>query len=113
MPPTPDRYDALAYPGFSYPNTHPDRLATMAILHGLSPAPVERCRMLEVACGDGGNLIPIAYAVPAGEFVGFDLARLPVERAQASIRELGLANIRIIHGNLLEAGPDLGHFDYI
>src|SRR6185437_16730114 len=95
MPPTPDRYDALAYPGFAYPNTHPDRLATMAILHGLSPVPVERCRMLEVACGDGANLIPIAYAVPAGEFVGFDLACRPVERAQAWIRELGLTNVRI------------------
>jgi methyltransferase-like protein len=85
----------------------------MAILHGLSPARVERCRMLEVACGDGANLIPIAYAVPAGEFVGFDLACRPVERAQASIRELGLTNVRISQRNLLEAGPDLGRFDYI
>lgn len=113
MPPAPDRYDAFAYPGYSYPNTHPDRLATMAILHGLSPAPVERCRVLEVACGDGANLIPMACAIPAGEFVGFDLAHLPVERAQARIRALGLSNIRIFQGDLLELGADLGHFNYI
>lgn len=113
MPPAPDRYDAFAYPGFSYPNTHPDRLATMAILHGLSPAPVEHCRLLEIACGEGANLIPIAYAIPAGEFVGFDLARLPVERAQARICDLGLTNVRIFQGDVLEAGPDLGRFDYI
>lgn len=113
MPPAPDRYDVFAYPGFSYPNTHPDRLAAMAILYGLSPAPVERCRVLEVACGDGANLVPIAYAVPGSEFVGFDLAGLPVERAQARIRDLGLANIRIFQGDMLEAGSELGRFDYI
>jgi SAM-dependent methyltransferase len=113
MPTQPDRYDALAYPGYSYPNTHPDHLATMAILHGLSPAPVESCRVLEVACGDGGNLIPMACAIPAGEFVGFDLAQLPVERAQARIRDLGLTNIRVFQGDLLKIGADLGRFDYI
>lgn len=113
MPPAPDRYDVFAYPGFSYPNTHPDRLATMGILHGLSPAPVERCRMLEVACGDGANLIPMACAAANGEFVGFDLAGLPVERAQTRIRDLGLTNIRIFQGDILEVGSDLGRFDYI
>lgn len=113
MPPAPDRYDAFAYPGFSYLHTHPDHLATMAILNGLSPAPVDRCQVLEVACGDGANLIPMAYAIPGGEFVGFDLAHTPVERAQARIRDLGLANIRIFQGNLLDIGSDLGRFDYI
>lgn len=113
MPNQPDRYDAFAYPGYSYPNTHPDHLATMAILHGLTPAPVERCRVLEVACGEGANLIPMACAIPGSEFVGFDLAHQPVERAQERIRDLGLRNIRIFQGDLLEMGADLGRFDYI
>jgi len=108
-----DLYDAVAYPGFPCPDTHPDHLAAMAILHGLSPAPVERCRVLEVACNDGANLIPMAYAIPGSEFVGFDLAGLPVERGQRRIGKLGLKNIRIFRGNLLEAGAELGQFDYI
>jgi methyltransferase-like protein len=85
----------------------------MAILHGLTPAPVESCRVLEIACSDGANLIPIAYAAPAAEFVGFDLARLPVERGQRRIAELGLRNVRLFQMDLLEAGADLGRFDYI
>jgi methyltransferase-like protein len=113
MSTAPDRYDAFAYPGFPYPNTHPDRLAAMGILHGLSPAPVERCRVLEIACGDGANLIPVAYAVPTSEFLGFDLAGLPIERAQARIRDLGLKNVRVSQRDVLEAAPDLGLFDYI
>jgi SAM-dependent methyltransferase len=108
-----DAYDRVAYPSFPYPDTHPDRLATMAILHGLSPAPVERCRVLEIACNEGANLIPMAYAIPGSDFVGFDLARLPIERGQARIRELALTNMRLFESNLLDVGADLGRFDYI
>lgn len=113
MPREQDAYDAVAYPSFSYPNTHPDRLATMAILHGLIPAPVEQCRVLEIACNEGANLIPMAYAIPGSEFVGFDLARLPIERGQERIAELGLTNVRIFQSDLLTVGAELGQFDYI
>jgi cyclopropane fatty-acyl-phospholipid synthase-like methyltransferase/methyltransferase-like protein len=85
----------------------------MAVLHGLSPTPVHKCRVLEVACGDGSNLIPMAYAMPGSEFVGFDLAGLPIERGQARIRELGLKNLRLFQGDLLDQGAELGQFDYI
>jgi methyltransferase-like protein/ubiquinone/menaquinone biosynthesis C-methylase UbiE len=85
----------------------------MAMLHGLSPAPVESCRVLEVACSEGANLIPMAYSIPSSEFVGFDLARLPIERGQARIGELGLSNVRLFAGDLLEVGAELGRFDYI
>lgn len=106
-------YDQVVYPNLAFPHTHPDRLAAMATLHGLAPAPVEHARVLEIACGDGANLIPMAYAIPAGEFVGFDLAGVPVERGQARISELGLKNIRIFQGDVLELGAELGRFDYI
>jgi methyltransferase-like protein len=85
----------------------------MAILHGLAPAPVDHCRLLEMACGDGANLIPMAYAIPTSEFVGFDLAGLPIERGQRRIAELGLKNIRLLQMDMLEAGAELGRFDYI
>jgi hypothetical protein len=85
----------------------------MATLHGLSPTPVDRCRVLEIAANEGANLIPMAYAVPGSEFVGFDLARAPIERGQARIRELGLTNVRLFQGDLLEVGAEMGRFDYI
>jgi SAM-dependent methyltransferase len=108
-----DPYDAFAYPAFSYPHTHPDRLAVMATLHGLSPAPIDRCRVLEIGCNEGANLIPMAYAIPQGEFVGFDLAQTPVARGQERIAALGLKNVRILTCDLLDAGVGLGRFDYI
>jgi len=46
---------------FSCPDTHPSRLAVMAILHGLKPAPVEKCCVLDVEWNEGGNL-PTEFA---------------------------------------------------
>jgi predicted O-methyltransferase YrrM len=106
-------HDLVAYPASAFARTHPDNLAAMAILHGLTPPPVEQCRVLEIACNEGSNLIPMAYAIPGGEFVGFDLARQPVERGQERIRELDLKNIRIFQGDVLEVGTELGQFDYV
>lgn len=69
-----DLYDEVPYPGLPLPQTHPSQLATLGFLHGLEPAPVERCRVLELGCGDGGNLIPMALDLPESEFVGIDLS---------------------------------------
>lgn len=55
-------YDEVPYESYPYPQTHPDRIATIATILGISPAPVERCRVLELGCASGGNLIPMALA---------------------------------------------------
>jgi SAM-dependent methyltransferase len=107
------RYDAIAYPTNPNSSTHPDRLATVARLCGLRPAPPERCSLLEVGCGDGGNLIAMAYALPGSRFLGIDLAGAPIERGRAVIAELGLENIELRKADLRELGPEDGTFDYI
>ena len=109
----PNPYDQVAYPGQPNRDAHVSNMAAMAILYGLSPAPADRCRVLEVACNEGAHLIPMAYAFPSSEFVGFDLAQSPIERGQARARELGLRNVRLFAGNLLEVGAELGQFDFI
>ena len=106
-------YDAVEYPGFAYAHTHPDQLAVMALLYGLEPAPVASCRVLEIACNEGANLIPMAYAIPGSEFVGFDIAPECVARGQERIAELGLKNIRLFAADLIKVGRELGEFDYI
>ena len=106
-------YDAVAYPGYAYARTHPDRLATQAVLFGLRPAPVDRCRVLEIGCGDGGNLIPMALELPGSDFVGIDLAEQPVERGAALADELGLANVALLALDVRELPEGLGTFDYV
>ncbi|MGC1619579.1 MAG: class I SAM-dependent methyltransferase [Candidatus Acidiferrum sp.] len=106
-------YDTVPYPSLAFLQTHPDRLAVMATLFGMNPPAVEGCRVLELGCGDGSNLIPMAYGLPGSEFVGVDLAAKPIEHAQQKTRELGLKNIHFEKLDLMDLGPAFGQFGYI
>lgn len=106
-------YDEIEYPGRAQTATHPDRLATVARLFGMQPAPVDRCRVLEIACGDGGNLIPLAYALPDSQFLGFDLAARPIEKGRQLAALLRLPNLTLRQLDLTEFTADAGEFDYI
>ncbi|HEX2758242.1 MAG TPA: class I SAM-dependent methyltransferase, partial [Thermoanaerobaculia bacterium] len=105
-------YDAVSYPGWPFSQTHPDRLATIAALYGLPAAPPERCRVLELGCGDGGNLIPMAYILPESTFLGLDVAGSAVARGQEQIAALGLTNVSLRHVDLLDTS-NLGPYDYL
>src|SRR5512141_2176499 len=99
----PTSYDAVSYPGGVFSQTHPDRLATIAALYGFPAAPPERCRVLELGCGDGGNLIPMAYVLPESTFLGLDSAGSAVARGREQIAALGLTNVTLEHVDLLDA----------
>ena len=62
--PPENSYDELPYPGSPFPQTHPLRLSAIGALFGMQPADVQHCRVLELGCADGGNLIPMAVALP-------------------------------------------------
>jgi cyclopropane fatty-acyl-phospholipid synthase-like methyltransferase len=106
-------YDEVAYPTFPIAYTHPDRLATIGMHFGMRPAPVERCRVLELGCSSGANLLSMAVTLPDSEFVGVDSARRPIARGKALVEALGLKNLALRHLDLLEMAPDYGKFDYI
>ena len=111
--PAPTPYDLVPYPSYTHVQTHPGQLATVATMFGMTPTPVERCRVLEVGCGDGSNLIPMACALPDSDFTGIDLAAQPIAQAQEMAAGLGLKNLRIVRDNITAIGPDWGRFDYI
>jgi SAM-dependent methyltransferase len=102
----------VPYPGHPFAQTHPDRLATVATLFGLRPAHPASCRLLELGCGDGGNLVPMAYALPGSTFCGIDLSASAIERAEALRDALGLENLDLRRGDVT-ALPALGTFDYV
>ena len=106
-------YDVVPYAGHPYAQTHPDRLATLATLFGLRPPPVGSCRVLELGCGDGGNLAPLASALPGAQFAGIDVAASAVARGRALAEAAGLTNLRLdavaIEG--FDAPPD--SFDHV
>lgn len=107
-------YDRLPYPSKFFVQTFPDRLATQATLFGMDPPAVETCRVLELGCGNGSNLIAQAYIMPNATFVGVDLGIGHIDDAKAAAAELGLTNVEFRQMDVMEMSEaDFGKFDYI
>ena len=106
-------YEAMLFVGRPWPNCHPARIATIAALVGFDTFDPASARVLEIGCGDGGNLVPIAAACPGSDFTGIDLSQRAIGEARAFAEGCGLDNIRFVHADLRELHHDGRRFDYI
>lgn len=117
MSEVPDRiepYDAVPYEGRPVPLSHPDHLALHALRAGLDAAPPSRCRVLEIACAEGANLLPMAFHLPDSRFVGVDGAATQIGAGLEARDRLGVENLELRHARIEDLDPDqLGEFDYI
>ena len=107
-----DPYDAVPYPSYAYWFTHPDYLATCATLYGVDPAPIERCSVLEIGCGAGGNLFPIARTLPEARLVGVDRSQVAIEEAIKWSTDLGFSNLEFHCADFRDLTLQ-GQFDYV
>ena len=96
-----------------YPMSHPARLATLARLFGLQPTPVDKCRVLELDCALGSNLIPMAQALPNSSFVGIDESAAAIAAGNEVINALGLGNIVLKQQSYANPLADQEPFDYV
>jgi methyltransferase-like protein/SAM-dependent methyltransferase len=106
-------YDEVPFPRQPLPQSHPDRLATVATLFGMRPQPIDRCRVLELGCATGSNLVPMAERHPQSRFVGIDYSQRQIAEGRQAIEALGLKNIELRHVNIMDVDDTLGQFDYI
>ena len=107
-------YDEISYPSFVHAQTHPQNLAIMAAFYGMHPKNVESCRVLEIGCGNGSNLIAFANDLPQAEFIGIDLSEKQIAHGDSIAKELQLDNVKLIHASVLDMNlAEVGEFDYI
>src|SRR5260370_37085826 len=106
-------YEEIPYSSNPFSYTHPDNLATVGMLMGMTPPSVERCRVLELGCAGGGNLIPMALALPESQFLGIDLSPRQIAMGQEVIDTLGLTNIKLRSMSIMDVKDDDGPYDYI
>lgn len=111
--PVANAYDDIPYEGYPFPQSHPDRLATIATLLGMKPAALNDCRVLEIGCGEGQNIAPVAYTFPSSSFVGIDVSEVALSRGLEAIAAIGLKNLRLQAMDVREVTPAFGTFDYI
>ncbi len=117
MTPPGTAYDITPYPDLAYGQTHPGRLAVMGRLYGIDPASVATCRLLEIGCAAGGNLLPMAAALPQAAFVGIDASARQIADGETRRARLGLDNVRLLALDIQALSNEpvdfLGSFDYI
>lgn len=110
-----DSYAAALYPSHPVTLSHPDHLYVVGRLHGLTPPRVENARVLELGCGAGGNILPMAATIPGGRFVGIDLSERKIEMAKVAAAASGLRNIDLLAGDAMVVLKNVDGlaFDYI
>ena len=106
-------YDEIPYDSKPLFATHPDCLCVAGRLRGLAAAPATNCRVLELGCATGGNLIPMAYGLPESRFVGIDLSPVQIAAGQELCRQVGLKNIELKTASIADLDESWGKFDYI
>jgi tRNA G46 methylase TrmB len=79
----------------------------------LQPKDPRECRILELGCAGGGNLLPMALALPESEFVGIDGSSVQVAEGEEAIRELNITNLKLYAMDVLDFPADMGTFHYV
>lgn len=106
-------YDEVPYKSFPFAQTHPSRLATIGMISGMTPAMPDRCRVLELGCASGGNLLPMGERFPESRFVGLDFSLTAIQRGQQQLEATGISNVELRHGDILTIDRSWGEFDYV
>lgn len=112
--PVRDLYSTRRYPALSHPETHPAVICVAARCAGLdSPASPESCRILELGCASGHNLLPLAAAYPDSRFTGVDFSDTAIRAARQAAEAAELENVTFHHADLAEWDPGDAKYDYI
>ena len=110
---TRDSYDRIPYESTPFADTHPGHLACLARLYGIPAIDPSHCRVLELGCASGGNLIPMAARLPGSRFLGIELSGEQARAGAERVAALGLENCEIRAGDLMDMQDTGERFDYI
>jgi SAM-dependent methyltransferase len=108
-----ESYEQLPYRSFARRSSRPEHLAVIGRLFGITAPDPSSSRVLEIGCGTGGNLIPLAEAYPRSTFIGIDLARGHIDEASGVARALALTNVTFAARDVTTLTREDGGFDYI
>lgn len=88
-------YDKTPYQSLPILYTYLPTLAATGRLYGIATEDPDACRVLELGCAEGGNIIPQAWHFPDSTFMGVDLSQHQIEIGQRTITKLKLTNIQL------------------
>jgi SAM-dependent methyltransferase len=69
--------------------------------------------VLELGCGDAGNLLPMALGLPEARFVGVDSAATAIAHGRETAKAIGLENLTLEETSFEAFEPPPDGFDYV
>ncbi len=106
-------YDEVPYVSYTYPNSSPAYLEALGRLFQIDVCKASACRVLELGCATGGNLLPVAALFPKSDFVGADFSAKQIATAKSHAEQLSLKNVTFHEQDLCAITKEFGAFDYI
>lgn len=106
-------YEEKPYATFALHEAELRKLAALARLHGVEVASPEKCSVLEIGCGNGMNVLPLAERYPESRFVGFDLSGAHIREAQMAAAQCHLTNVTFSQDDIGGFSCEAGEFDYV
>ncbi len=116
MPTGESYYEVMTYWGMSIPLSSPLHLSLCAQwnLGSASGSNLDNYHLAELGCGDGANLLALAFYDPSSFFLGIDNSNNQLESARKGAECLGLKNIQFLQQDIRDINPaDFQLFDYI
>lgn len=114
-------YEQNPYPRWNTLRVEPLDTVSKLILHNIpqmegkliAPFQDPQAPILIAGCGTGMQPIICAKRFPKAKVIGIDISRRSLAYAQIKVEELGLKNLDLYHGDILEAPNYLDKFHYI
>jgi ubiquinone/menaquinone biosynthesis C-methylase UbiE/methyltransferase-like protein len=107
-------YDKVPYKGAIIPNSYPGHLALCSLWHNGRDSPLQGFHLTELGCGDGANLLPMAFYHPDSTFMGIDIAESGLSRAREGAAQIGLHNIQFMQKDICKIEQaEIVQCDYI
>ena len=106
-------YDQTPYVTAPSIRFQPARMAANAKWLGLDAPDAATARVLEIGCGSGGHILPLAAMHADARFLGVDLSPVQIDAGEKLRKALGLENVALRAQSFSDLGPDDGAFDYV
>lgn len=113
MDPIQELYNAQAYPAMSHPLADPSVSGVAAMFAGLRVRHPSGARILEIGCGSGHHLIPLAQRWPGSRLSGIDLAASAIRTARELAVAAGVENVEFQIADLRDFADAGEPFDFI
>jgi SAM-dependent methyltransferase len=96
-------YDTVPYLGAIIPTCSPAHLQVCAAYSSLALS--DSIRVVELGCGDGANLLSLAFYSPESTFIGIDNSFNHLAAARQAAESIGLHNIQFVASDVHDLDP--------